>query len=127
MGPGATPTVAGFALLIACTACSPDVTAPSPSVERVDLQPYFAQLTVGDTVRFHATGLRWECDLEFCGWGVVPDARFTWHLRNSTVAVFVTSPAGRAALVRAVGSGETWVVADAQSASDSTRILVSSP
>jgi hypothetical protein len=120
--------IVGIALLLGMAACERDVTASSPRVERVDLQPYQAQLSVGDTVRFRAIGLRQACDLDFCSWESVPEAEFTWHLLNSDVAAFaVGSPGRHAATVRAVGPGDTWVVAQAQGASARAYILVNSP
>ena len=99
----------GFAILLVSAACADAPTGGHRlgAPERVSVTPSMVSLTVGERALLHASASRYACDVDFCAWTEVP-AEFTWRTRHRDVA---TVDAG-GSLVRAVGPGETWVLAE---------------
>lgn len=109
-----------IALLMSAACSDPPTAGHRPGdPERVTVTPSTVSLTVGEWTLLRASASRYACDLDFCAWTGVP-AEFTWRTRNRDVA---TVDAG-GSLVRAVGPGETWVLAETHGLSDSARIVV---
>ncbi len=100
--------LAVFALAGCNLSFGPNLTGPGSGtgISAVYVRPSGWVLVVGDTVQLTASATTQQCDIDFCReWEV--DASFTWTSSNPSI---VTVSGG---LVRAVGPGTTFVIAEA--------------